>query len=246
MADSQVTNSGSIRICRQVPNPLGGFILDEALDHILQEDNVGKILQEESTSSGTIVDASIRIAPTYIRVTQLGRNTLHTEDQALRVTQLGRNTLHTEDQALRVTQLGRNIFHKSFSASEITEDASAQVAVSGEVLDDGSLQVKIHGEQAKLVSARYAATGEITGPASLRVAILNLIQEGFRFRLDDDDENSATWAAAQDTNITAPAGAVRRLRMILDTIGDAPSMQRQLWVRRITPSATPWRKVETE
>lgn len=48
-----------------------------------------------------------------------------------------------------------------------------------------------------------------------------LTQEGYRWRLDDANEAAATWAANQDTGITAPANAVRRLRVLVDTTGDA-------------------------
>ena len=53
-------------------------------------------------------------------------------------------------------------------------------------------------------------------------------QEGYRWRLDDGDQANATWAANQDTGITAPANTVRRLRVILDTSGDANAAQYQL------------------
>lgn len=55
-----------------------------------------------------------------------------------------------------------------------------------------------------------------------------LTQEGYRWRLDDGDQANATWAAAQDTGITASANTTRRLRMLIDSSGDAPSANYQL------------------
>jgi hypothetical protein len=50
-----------------------------------------------------------------------------------------------------------------------------------------------------------------------------LDQEGFRFRNDDGDETGATWAANQDTNITADAGT-KRVRFILNDTGDSSAI----------------------
>jgi hypothetical protein len=55
-----------------------------------------------------------------------------------------------------------------------------------------------------------------------------LTQEGYRWRLDDGDQANATWAVAQDTGITAPANTVRRLRVLIDTSGDANAALFQL------------------
>jgi hypothetical protein len=42
-------------------------------------------------------------------------------------------------------------------------------------------------------------------------------QEGFRFRNDDGSETTATWLAAQDTNITQPKTTNTRLRVALNS-----------------------------
>ncbi len=47
-------------------------------------------------------------------------------------------------------------------------------------------------------------------------------QEGFRFRNDDGSETGATWASAQDANLTAPLGA-KRLRLLANATGDPAS-----------------------
>lgn len=48
-------------------------------------------------------------------------------------------------------------------------------------------------------------------------------QEGFRFRNDDGSETSATWAASQDTDKTAPLSANLRLRLLIDGTNDLAS-----------------------
>jgi len=63
-------------------------------------------------------------------------------------------------------------------------------------------------------------------------------QEGFRFRSDDGTETTATWLAAQDTNITQPTLTNTRLRVILNTTLDRPSEAYQLEYREV--GGTTW------
>lgn len=71
----------------------------------------------------------------------------------------------------------------------------------------------------------------------------DLIQEGFRFRNDDGTETSATWKAAQDANITAPAGNNVRLRFLIDSSGDADAKQFQLEFQK--SGWSDWLKITT-
>lgn len=68
-------------------------------------------------------------------------------------------------------------------------------------------------------------------------------QEGLRFRNDDGSETTATWAAAQDTNITAPANTTRRLRMLTNFTEDPPAIARRLEVAK---SGYPFVEVEVD
>jgi hypothetical protein len=61
-------------------------------------------------------------------------------------------------------------------------------------------------------------------------------QEGFRFRNDDGDEAGATFAEAQDTNITAPLDTNLRMRFIVDGTGDPAATQYQLEAKLSTES----------
>lgn len=67
--------------------------------------------------------------------------------------------------------------------------------------------------------------------------------EGYRWRNDDGSETSATWAAAQDTGVTAATGAPRRLRTIINATGDPASTQYRLQYRRQGDPATEWEDV---
>ena len=58
-------------------------------------------------------------------------------------------------------------------------------------------------------------------------------QEGFRWRNDDGDEDAATWAASQDTDITAAAGQVRRLRILTNVTNNPPAKALKLQYRRV-------------
>jgi len=59
-------------------------------------------------------------------------------------------------------------------------------------------------------------------------------QEGFRWRNDDGSETTATWAAAQDTDVTAPLAANIRLRALVNTAGDSPSAAPKLYYKKST------------
>jgi hypothetical protein len=73
------------------------------------------------------------------------------------------------------------------------------------------------------------------GPAFL------LEQEGFRWRNDDADEDSATWKANQDTNVTLVGGDKARVRFAIDGTADNAPKQPQLEFRKV--GDTDWRKV---
>lgn len=57
-------------------------------------------------------------------------------------------------------------------------------------------------------------------------------QEGYRWRNDNGSETTATWLAAQDTNITQPAETNTRLRTLLNSTGDVASTQYRLDYKR--------------
>ena len=58
-----------------------------------------------------------------------------------------------------------------------------------------------------------------------------LEQEGFRFRNDDGSETTATWKAAQDTNVKIMADTNTRLRVLLNATGDPSAQNYQLEFR---------------
>jgi hypothetical protein len=58
-----------------------------------------------------------------------------------------------------------------------------------------------------------------------------LEQEGFRFRNDDGSETTATWKAAQDTNIKIKADTNTRLRALVNATGDPSAQNYQLEFR---------------
>lgn len=66
-------------------------------------------------------------------------------------------------------------------------------------------------------------------------------QEGFQFRLDDGSESGATDVGAQDANMTAPTGVNRRLRVLTNATGDAPSEALRLEYRYV--GDTDWETV---
>lgn len=57
-------------------------------------------------------------------------------------------------------------------------------------------------------------------------------QEGFRFRNDDGSESTATWLAAQDTNVSLDPADTFRLRLLVNTTGSAGALQYKLQYRK--------------
>lgn len=65
-------------------------------------------------------------------------------------------------------------------------------------------------------------------------AVISYEQEGFRFREDDGSETTATWIAAQDTDISRARNTNTRLRVLVNTTDDTPSNQYQLEYKKST------------
>lgn len=64
-------------------------------------------------------------------------------------------------------------------------------------------------------------------------AAATLEQEGFRFGRDDGAENAHAWEAAQDANITAPAGQTRVLNVLVNVTGDPGTKTVTIGVRKV-------------
>jgi hypothetical protein len=115
-------------------------------------------------------------------------------------------------------------------------NGAAATALISDASNNGSSWYKIQ----TATFSNGTATGTISSSAYVTVALAfsttesegggaaTLTQEGYRWRIDDGDQANATWAVAQDTGITAPANTVRRLRVIIDSSGDANAAQFQL------------------
>ncbi|OGG91017.1 hypothetical protein A3H16_02230 [Candidatus Kaiserbacteria bacterium RIFCSPLOWO2_12_FULL_53_8] len=77
----------------------------------------------------------------------------------------------------------------------------------------------------------------------LKAVSSTIEQQGFRFRNDDGSESSATWLAAQNTDITQPSMTNTRLRLQATTTGDVASTQYQLEYKLSTDNW--WTKATT-
>lgn len=73
--------------------------------------------------------------------------------------------------------------------------------------------------------------------------VAGFAQEGFRWRNDDGSESAATWAAAQDTNITEDKNITKRLRVLVNATGDPASTSFQLEVKKSTDPDSAYKKV---
>ena len=68
---------------------------------------------------------------------------------------------------------------------------------------------------------------------------LDLEQEGFRWRDDDDSESAAAWLADQDVDITRAKETNTRLRILLNTTGDQAAKQFKLQYKKTSDAE--WR-----
>lgn len=80
----------------------------------------------------------------------------------------------------------------------------------------------------------------------IKAVVYTLTQSHFRWRNDDGSESAATWAAAEDTALSADRAINKRLRFSLATTSDAPSITFQLEAKKstdtiyeIVPTAAP-------
>ena len=92
----------------------------------------------------------------------------------------------------------------------------------------------VHGLYERAGSGpNFTNSGAIAGstrPSALEAAggAATLDQEGFRWYEDNGSESGSSASAAQDTNITAAAGATKRLRMLVNATGDPATKQFKL------------------
>jgi len=81
----------------------------------------------------------------------------------------------------------------------------------------------------------------VTGTFTTAAATPTLDQSHFRFRNDDGSETTATWAAAEDANVTIPALTPTRLRVEITAANDPASKAYRLQYRKV--GETYWRDV---
>lgn len=74
------------------------------------------------------------------------------------------------------------------------------------------------------------------------VTVPTLQQEGFRWRNDDGNETTATWAASQDANATVPVSTPVRLRVLVNGTGDPATSPYRLEYR-VAGSSDAWEVV---
>lgn len=137
------------------------------------------------------------------------------------------------------SKTGTRTYHTAdagdFSETAYFADGSHYGVEGGYYADAGSANNKTVGIDAPTGMNWALAAVEILGHAPTSA----IDQEGFRWRNDDGNESTATWADDQDTDLTA-LGGTQRLRMLIDGSGDPDSAQYQLEYRL---SGGTWAKV---
>ncbi len=68
-------------------------------------------------------------------------------------------------------------------------------------------------------------------------------QEGYRWRNDDGSESTATWLAAQDTDISRGKLSTTRLRVLVNNVGPGRTDQFSLQYRRVGDADSEWEDV---
>lgn len=66
------------------------------------------------------------------------------------------------------------------------------------------------------LQAAHDSVAPSSGWIGAVAGVMTVEQEGFRFRNDDGSETTATWQAAQDTNVSGPSGQNTRVRALLN------------------------------
>ena len=130
---------------------------------------------------------------------------------------------------------------RSYVWNDSLDNMDRTLPVAAKVSPNGSEDVSLQW-QSSTTDSRNAE--ERTFVLLLDAAAAGREQEGYRFRADDDDEASAAWLEAQDTDITRAKETNTRLRTLVDTdTADPPSEGLQLEYRKVGDPATEWRKV---
>lgn len=112
----------------------------------------------------------------------------------------------------------------------------------------GYSQAQDHGTGAATVSHTWSGGGANTDIAFVGFSIqagtpATIDQSAFRFRNDDGSETTATYMAAENTNVTAPNVTNTRLRVQGSTTGNVASNTYQLEYKKSTDSV--YRKIGT-
>jgi hypothetical protein len=112
-----------------------------------------------------------------------------------------------------------------------TVAAEANIPILGLEATGESDSVSLVGE-ANFTVAGLEATGYAT-PVTVAVLNASWEQEGFRFRNDDGTEITASWVAAQDTNVSLIPETNYRLRITSVATADPPSATATLQYRKV-------------
>lgn len=137
----------------------------------------------------------------------------------------------------------------SFCADSVTAvgniDGSAATKDGDDTQQDWSEYRILTGRNGASITAAFAGSSTFTiGTVVLRPPVASTQeQEGYRFRNDDGSETTATYKAAQDTPATIPVSTNFRLRVIVNTTGDAPATPYNLEYRKVGDAA--WRNLDT-
>lgn len=112
-------------------------------------------------------------------------------------------------------------------------------AIGSPILDSNAARIVVAGQTGIFAWDALTADDFIVDDTA---SALVLEQEGFRWRNDDGSEATATWKAAQDTNVTVVPDAITRLRMLVNATGDPASARYKLQYRKVGAAA--WRDMD--
>lgn len=130
-------------------------------------------------------------------------------------------------------------------SDSLISDFTVWLKTADGAAETDSSWVRVGGATFLPVGADGVITASMVDYVKMDVLQYPVEQEGFRFRADDGGETSATWLAAQDTNITRGIATNTRLRMLLNnTVANADPSAYQLEYKKSSDSF--YRKVVTE
>jgi hypothetical protein len=114
----------------------------------------------------------------------------------------------------------------------ITKQSDSRLKTENKVEKTSNSRLKINKDLTKNTNSRILLNQSFNKNSNSTILVSKLDQHSFRFRSDDDDEETATWLEEESTNITRGKNVNTRLRFLIDSLGNPTNKKFQLEFRK--------------